>query len=76
MIKASLGTRAFLVFWYVQWIGWGALWSFGISRALPFDDAARSVLQTFVWSGIVWMLLVGNHMATGSWILRGLKDWP
>lgn len=61
MTKASLGTRAFLVFWYVQWIGWGALWS---------------VLQTFVWSGIVWMLLVGNHMATGSWILRGLKDWP
>lgn len=60
----------------IKWIGWGALWSFGIGRALPFDDAARVVLQTFVWSGIVWMLLVGNHMATGSWILRGLKDWP
>lgn len=76
MIKgASFGTRGFLVFWYVQWIGMGALSSWGIGRLLPFDDA-QWVLQTWTWLAVAWMLLVGNHMATGSWILRGLRDWP
>ena len=34
------------------------------------------VFHTFIWTGTVWILATGNHMATGSWILRGLRDWP
>lgn len=68
-------TRAFLAQWYLQNLALGVLWSIYHDR-LTGGTEGDWVFTMFVWIAIVWMLLVGNHMATGSWVLRGLRSWP
>lgn len=64
--KPAAGTLSFLAAWYFSLIGLGALDSYA---------AQDRTLTVIVWVGVVYLLLLGNHMATGSVFLRGLREY-
>ena len=62
--------------WYLQLIGFGILQSWFYDHSALQFMAGSWVFYIFTWVGIAFLLGVGNVMATGSWVLRGLGDWP
>lgn len=74
--QRPVGTRSFLVIWYLQWVGIASMNSWFLNHSTLRFMEGTWVFHTFVWAATVGILLLGNHMATGSLFLRGLRDWP
>lgn len=74
-VVKGISTRDFLIFWWVQWLLIAVGLSFFLDRSVGHLPGTW-VLQAFTWAGSVWIMMVGNVMATGSFLARGWRDWP
>lgn len=75
MKNRPVGTRSFIAFWWLYWLGIGVANSWIVEHS-PALAAEAWVFHMFNWAAVVFCALLGNHMATGSIFLRGLRDWP